>query len=173
MANTTQVPALPDDRAAEEAWKAHDLRVQGWSLRRIGVVLGLSKDTVGRRLEWAQKQLLLPAVVEYRKVQNERLENLLALTLENVREPMMYQGQHCQALDGTPLYSVNLEKIKTARALINDLSDLHGVKAPVQMEHRMIEITEEDMALVDAINAETRARMEARGWAVPEPEDTP
>lgn len=165
---STHVPALPDSRAAEEAWKAHELRVQGWSLRRIGQALNMGKDTVAARLDWANKQLLLPAVVEYRKVQNERLENLLAITLEDIREPMMYEGVHCVSMDGQPLYRLNLDKVKTARAIINDLSELHGTKAPVQMEHRMLEITEEDMALVEQINAATRERMEASGWTVEE-----
>lgn len=172
MANTAiRTPALPDDRAAEEAWKAHELRVLGWPLRRIGQALGMSAPTVSKRLAWAQKQLLLPMVVEYRQIQTERLENLLALTLEKIREPVMVDGVPAIDQDGNQVTRLDLEKVRTARALINDLSDLHGVKAAVEVTHRMLEITEEDLALVEQINADVRARMEAGGWSTPEPED--
>lgn len=169
MANTAKrTPAKTDAKYAEEAWKAHELRVQGWPLRRIGQALGINKDTAQSRIDWANKQLLLPQVLDYRKIQNERLENLLALALDGIREPVMFEGVQAVAMDGTPVTRLNLERLDKARKLIDDLSNLHGVKAPVQVEHKMLEITPEDLELVEASNERARAYMAEHGWEVSE-----
>lgn len=114
----------------DEAWKCYELRLKGMSLRQIAPLVGLSRGTVAKRLEDANRAIVLPGVEEMRKMEDERLDKLLS------------------ALD-RKIDAGDTRAIEVAIKLHERRAKLHGLDRPAEMNVTVHEIDDRDRELAE------------------------
>jgi hypothetical protein len=123
----------PDTKGEEivaEAWQCFEMRLKGMSLRAIGKAMKLNHQTVANRLEVANRLIVLPGVEEMRKVEDERLNRLLAAL------------DHKIELGDT-------RAIEVAIKLLERLHKLHGLDRPELHDVTVHQIDERDRELAE------------------------
>lgn len=129
------VPTGEDDMAennaavrADRARQIFELRLAGHSMAHIADVLGTSQPAAYREMSKWIKDLLTPKAFELRTVEQARLERLLVAL-----DPAVQNG--------------DIAAIKTAAGISGQLADLLGIKAPVQVEHkvRVLDAVDEEL----------------------------
>lgn len=139
---------------AKQAEMCFELKAKGWSLRRIGVEVGVAPNTVRKRIEDECARRLSPKVEELRTVMDCTLDAAQVTVQEIIEAPDTPASMKLQALD-------RLVKLMERRA------KLHGLDAPVKVDAVVTQQTQmeaEIQALFDAqeaANEATRAQIEA------------
>lgn len=120
------------EQMAEQAVRAFELRITGASRRQISQVLGISTDTVDKRLRDHMRTIVSPKVDEIRKLHDAEYDRLrLKLEAEMQSDNPMIRLRAIELKD----------KIMTAQRKI------HGADAPVQVETTVTEVTQQDIEL--------------------------
>jgi transcriptional regulator with XRE-family HTH domain len=130
MIQRTSNPRKTDSRRVEQAWEAFEMRVKGLSLRDIARELGVSYQTVSNRIEFANKLIILPGVVERRAMENERLDRLWEKLQPKVER-------------------ADTRAIEVAIKLLERRAKLNGLDAPTQHDVKVHEVTQRDLELAE------------------------
>lgn len=130
MARVGNTPDTKGEEMVAEAWQCFELRLKGLSLRAIGKAMKLNHQTVANRLDMANRLIVLPGVEEMRKVEDERLNRLLAAL------------DHKIELGDT-------RAIEVAIKLLERLHKLHGLDRPELHDITVHEIDERDRELAE------------------------
>ncbi|MFJ8935368.1 hypothetical protein ACIRL0_06565 [Streptomyces sp. NPDC102365] len=124
---------------AAEAGEALHHQISGLTVRTIAKEMGLSPTTVQERLNMACAAVIVPGVEEMRKREGERL-----LYLIEQLKSAVDRGEE--------------SAIKTTLRLSESYRRLFGLNAPEQHQLHISQTTQQDLELIDLINAE-RARV--------------
>lgn len=144
----------PTDRLAQ-AEETLRLYKGGMSQPAIAKQLGISGPTVCRRLKLALEQRIAENADEYRKIEQERLDDLHAVTMRTLELGMTTLDTEL-VLKATD----RVLKISAQRAA------LLGLNAPVRIDATVMEVTQEDVELAEMIR-EAKAKA-ANSQPVPE-----
>ncbi|MGC5565327.1 hypothetical protein ACPYPG_21165 [Streptomyces sp. FR-108] len=129
----------PQAVIAEEAIRAYEMQLSGMSVRRIAKELHIAIGTVDKRIKTAIAAVVVPTVEELRTREGDRLLHLL-----DRLQPAVDAG--------------DVGAIKTAARLSESYRKLFGLNAPEQHQLHISQATQQDLELIDLINAE-RARV--------------
>ena len=116
-----------------EALRALQLKVLGWRDHEIGELMGLTRQTVSKRISYAIQTHGQATVAEYREIAAQRYESLIRAAMEDVTPENKY------------------EAIKVAADLTAKFARLVGAEAPVQVEAQVIQVTEQEKELRDLL----------------------
>jgi len=147
MARVGNTPDTKGEEMVAEAWQCFELRLKGLSLRAIGKAMKLNHQTVANRLDMANRLIVLPGVEEMRKVEDERLNRLLAAL------------DHKIELGDT-------RAIEVAIKLLERLHKLHGLDRPELHDVTVHQIDERDRELAE-LAREFMARRALGGQSSP------
>ena len=132
------VSRLSDAKEAHEAEVAYEMQRQGFSLRDIGAHLGISHETVRRRITAYCEQLVLPKAEEYRTREVERCDWLIERMAPKV------------AMGDPQAASTTLRAMERKAKLL-------GLDMPTRVDATVVQVTQEDVALMELM-AEARTR---------------
>lgn len=143
---------------AQQAADCFDLKAQGKTVRQIAEILGLGKSTVQRRIEQAVDDTVSPRVETYRAIQDQQIDQAMAVVLAIITDPDANADLRLKAID-------RLGRLMERRAR------LHGLDAPVKVEGTVTHQTQQELELaalyadqfaaIDAQNEARRAVIEA------------
>lgn len=125
---------------ADQQAQILNMKRDGMGLREIGKKLGLSHETVRRRLAAAIQDLVTPAAEEVRKIELERLDYYVTKLTKQIE-------------NGTQV----ARNIEVAMKVAERRSKLLGLDAPDKLDATITEVTQEDIALQELL-AEARAK---------------
>lgn len=137
---------------ALEAAQCFDLKVQGYSLRQIAELTGLSKDTVSNRIRHAVDTMISPRVEDYRALQDQQIDALEAEVLAVMRTVDQPETR--------------LKAVDRLVRLMERRARLHGIDAPVKVDATITQQTQQEIELealfanLDAQNEERRQLIE-------------
>jgi len=168
----------PNERRLE-AEKCLNLRVlEGWSIFKISQELGLSENTVARRIEAATKSREAVAVDAYREQQNHLLDDLLErhnqqlaayeaiLTTAGVSSASQFA-----ALAGRQQTMQGMLRLAERRARLNGTDA--PVKADVRVDATVTAVTAQEREMQQLIEqAERDNKLREAGLAAPSTEDS-
>lgn len=130
---------------AELRAQAYDLKLKGWSLRRIGVAIGVSHVTVKNYIDEEVESRTIPLLNEVVQMEIDRYDTYLA-RLEAAMDD--------EKADVAKLVASAVRVSEARRKLL-------GYDAPQRVEATVHQVTETDVELAEIVrNAEFRATME-------------
>ena len=109
--------------------QAMDLKVRGWSDQKIGEHLGLTRQTVSKRIKYFIATHGPSTVTEYREIAKQRYEALIEKALEDVTPENKY------------------EAIRVAGDLTAKYAKLVGAEAPVAVDVEVHHVTTQEKEL--------------------------
>lgn len=119
---------------AAQAATCFDLKLKGKNLREIGAELGISYETVRRRLDFYIEEFVSPKVEVYRTVQDGQLDALETHLWAQLDDPTL-------GLDD------RLRVVSSMLKLMERRAKLHGADAPVKVEGTVVHETEQDVEI--------------------------
>lgn len=160
-------PRYSNAHFAEEQRTCYQLYLAGHSIRDIAAITGLSKSTVERRLHSEISETVDPLRAEYKRVMHDRYELLWRKTTEVIAKPppLVSDGRVVRWIvdrdrDGRPIYGdpipdtgAVLQAVAKGESILGRLAKLHGLEAPVQVDARLTETTQQDLEIIELINA--------------------
>lgn len=154
-------PRYTDAHFAEEQRACYEMRLRGMSIRAIAAATGLSVTTAWRRIDCEITETLDPLRAKVRELEIERLDRMQLIVLAVLdREHVVISdgrvvyrtdddGKRAPVLDSGPALAAidRLLKIQERRAR------LLGLDAAVKVDATVTETTQQDLELIDMVNA--------------------
>lgn len=117
---------------AAQAYQAYEMQREGHSLRAIGAVLGVSHETVRRRITEYCNKLVLPKAEEYRKREVERCDYLIERLAEKVA-------------------AGDVQAVVATSRIMERRAKYLGLDAALQVDHTVVQVTQEDVAFAELL----------------------
>ena len=144
MASNPHSRPNPAERGELRA-KAYELKLQGWSLRRIGAEIGVSYGTVKNYIDEEVEDRTVPLLNEVVKIELDRYDRYLA-RLERALDE--------EKADIPKIISTAVRVSEARRKLL-------GYDAPTRVEAIVQQVTQEDVELAAIVReAQVRAALE-------------
>lgn len=154
-------PRYTNAHFAEEQRTCYEMRLRGMSIRQIAAATGLSVGTTWNRIDCEIKETLDPLRAKVRELEIERLDRMQQTVLAVLERThvmvsngrVIYvedaRGHREPALDSAPVLAAidRLLKIQERRAR------LLGLDAAVKVDATVTETTQQDLELIDMVNA--------------------
>lgn len=163
-------PRYTNSRFSEEETACWELRLRGYSLRRIAAELGISKSTVDLRIRAVGDEYHEDVVAmrdQYIQMELERLDTAqsVVVTILEANHLVVSEG-HVVRLEGAPLLDPGpvLAAIREFRMLSESRRKLLGLDAPAK--HQVVHSTSDLDAALRELADEVAAR--ADGQQVPQ-----
>lgn len=146
MGSNPSLRANPAERAELRA-QAYDLKLKGWSLRRIGVAIGVSHVTVKNYIDEEVEARTVPLLDEVVKIEIDRYDRYLARLEEAMDD---------EKADVAKLVASAVRVSEARRKLL-------GYDAPQRVEATVHQVSETDVELAEIVREATvRAALEER-----------
>ncbi|MFB9924859.1 helix-turn-helix domain-containing protein [Amycolatopsis halotolerans] len=150
-------------KKAEQHARAWQLKLDGKTDREIAKIMGVSHTTVQNWRDADIKKFLAPAAAQYRQIQLEQIEGVIADCREVLRSdaPVVSMGK-VALVDGVPVIDQEL-KLKAYDRMLKAyerLAKLLGLDAPTKAEYE--DKTPPRPAELDALICQTREQVQQR-----------
>lgn len=134
MGSNPSLRANPAERAELRA-QAYDLKLKGWSLRRIGVAIGVSHVTVKNYIDEEVEARTVPLLDEVVKIEIDRYDRYLARLEEAMDD---------EKADVAKLIASAVRVSEARRKLL-------GYDAPQRVEATVHQVTQEDVEFAEMV----------------------
>ncbi len=144
MASNPHSRPNPAERGELRA-RAYELKLQGWSLRRIGAEINVSYGTVKNYIDEEIEARTVPLLDEVVKIELDRYDRYLALLEQSMIE---------EKADVPKIVATAVRVSEARRKLL-------GYDAPQRVEATVHQVSETDVELAEIVrDAEVRSRLE-------------
>lgn len=165
MSRTTRATQRHNaEQIAEQAHRAYQLRLKGWSFRAIAGDMGISVSTVHDRVHIYVSEHVDPLAAQFRQVELDRLDDLAVKAYEVLgrNHVVAQQGKIVRDDEGTPLLddAPTLAAIDRLVKISERRAKLLGLDAAVKVDAQVHQVDPADIELAQMIN-EAKAKQAA------------